>query len=146
MFNPKIKTSALNEMSTAEKAKTHISEGAIVTGDISINSDIIIDGILKGNIHSNGKVIIGEKGAVNGDINGQEASIMGKVTGTIKVKELLILKAGSIVTGNLHTAQLQIETSAQFNGEIQMNQQVTSMTGHKKTKESGNLAIPSQLN
>ena len=45
---------------------------------------------------------------------------MGKVTGTIKVKELLQLKGGSVVSGNLHASKLQIEPSANFNGQCHM--------------------------
>jgi cytoskeletal protein CcmA (bactofilin family) len=66
------------------------------------------------------KVIIGANGVVEGDISGQQADIMGKVTGTIKVKELLQLKGGSVVSGNLHASKLQIEPSANFNGQCHM--------------------------
>jgi cytoskeletal protein CcmA (bactofilin family) len=66
------------------------------------------------------KVIIGANGVVDGDISGQQADIMGKVTGTVKVKELLQLKGGSVVSGNLYAGKLQIEPSANFNGQCHM--------------------------
>jgi cytoskeletal protein CcmA (bactofilin family) len=46
---------------------------------------------------------------------------MGKVNGTIKVKELLQLKGGSQVNGNLYATKLQIEPTASFNGQCHMN-------------------------
>ena len=72
-------------------------------------------------------MVIGSNGVVEGDISGQQADIMGRINGTIKVKELLQLKGGSNVTGNIYAAKLQIETSANFNGQCHMttNEPVT---------------------
>ena len=72
-------------------------------------------------MHCSAKVVIGANGVVEGDISGQQADIMGKVTGTIKVKEYFNLKGGSEVNGNLHAGKLQIEPSANFNGQCHMN-------------------------
>jgi cytoskeletal protein CcmA (bactofilin family) len=72
-------------------------------------------------------VVIGSNGSVDGDISGQQADIMGKVTGTIKVKELLQLKGGSQVNGNLYAGKLQIEPSANFNGQCHMNTAVNGV-------------------
>ena len=91
--------------------------------DITSSGDLRIDGTLIGNIICSSKVIIGANGVVEGDISGQQADIMGKVTGTIKVKELLMLKSNCLVNGNLHSAKLQIEPAAQFNGQCHMIQE-----------------------
>ena len=73
--------------------------------------------------------MIGANGVVEGDINGQQADIMGKVNGSIKVKDLLQLKGGSIVNGNLYSGKLQIEPSASFNGQCHMNAATGSSSG-----------------
>lgn len=103
-----------------------IAAGTTLKGDISSSGDIRIDGTLHGNIQSTAKVVIGANGVVEGDITGQQADIMGRINGTIKVKELLQLKGGSNVTGNIYAAKLQIETSANFNGQCHMT---TGMPG-----------------
>jgi cytoskeletal protein CcmA (bactofilin family) len=127
MFNAKSKSDSFGETSGPNGSTSLIGAGTSLKGDITSNGDIRIDGILDGNIHCSSKVVIGANGVVNGDINGQQADIMGKVTGCIKVKELLQLKAGSLVNGNLSASKLQIEPSANFNGECHMAQNVTSM-------------------
>ena len=91
MFNAKNKSDMLPEKSTAGNGTTLIGAGTTVKGDISSNSDLRIDGTIVGNIHSSAKVIIGANGAVEGDINGNQADIIGKVSGNIKVKDLLQL-------------------------------------------------------
>ncbi|MBL7734798.1 MAG: polymer-forming cytoskeletal protein [Chitinophagaceae bacterium] len=127
MFNQKSKTDVLrNESPAPSGSASIIASGTSMKGDLNSNGDIRIDGILTGNIHCSAKVVIGANGVVEGDIVGLQADIMGKVTGAIRVKELLQLKGGSTVTGNLYAAKLQIETNANFNGQCHMNTEAPS--------------------
>ncbi len=118
MFNAKSKSELADN--TPVGSTSLIGAGTSLKGDISSNGDLRIDGNLVGNIHCTAKVVIGANGSVEGDIHGQQADIMGKVSGTIKVKDILQLKGGCQVNGNLHAAKLQIEPSATFNGECHM--------------------------
>ena len=144
MFNQKGKSEGSSETSVSTPGGASlIAAGTTLKGDITSNGDIRIDGTLVGNMHCSAKVIIGANGVVEGDISGQQADIMGKVTGTIKVKELLQLKGGSVVNGNLHASKLQIEPSANFNGQCHMTAQNGSSNGSsngsletKKEKQS----------
>ncbi len=99
---------------------TLIGAGTTLKGDLTSNSDLRIDGTVIGNIHSSAKVVIGANGVVEGDISGNQADIIGKVTGNIKAKDLLQLRGDSIVTGNLYAEKLQVEPSATFNGQCHM--------------------------
>ena len=121
MFNQKTKSDISSETPAQPSGASIIASGTTLKGDISSSGDIRIDGTLQGNIHCTAKVVIGANGTVEGDISGQQADIMGKVNGTIKVKELLQLKGGSQVNGNLYAGKLQIEPSASFNGQCHMN-------------------------
>jgi cytoskeletal protein CcmA (bactofilin family) len=60
---------------------------------------------------------------------------MGKVTGTIKVKDLLQLKGGSHLNGNIQAAKLQIEPTANFNGECHMTPAVEHSSNGKAAPE-----------
>jgi cytoskeletal protein CcmA (bactofilin family) len=119
MFNNKSKSES-TETAVPSGSASLIGSGTSLKGDITSNGDLRIDGTLVGNIICSSKVIIGANGVVEGDISGQQADIMGKVSGTIKVKELLQLKSNCIVNGNLHAAKLQIEPAANFNGQCHM--------------------------
>lgn len=120
MFNAKSKSDALGETPAGGGGTSLIGAGTSLKGDITSNGDLRIDGTLIGNINCTAKVVIGANGVVEGDISGQQADIMGKVSGTIKVKDLLQLKSSCVVDGNLHAAKLQIEPSASFNGQCHM--------------------------
>ena len=136
MFNQKTKSDISSpEASAQPSGASIIAAGTTLKGDISSNGDIRIDGTLQGNIQSTAKVVIGANGVVDGDISGQQADIMGRINGTIKVKELLQLKGGSTITGNIYAAKLQIETNANFNGQCHMT---TGSGTTSKPASSGN--------
>lgn len=99
-----------------------IGTGTTITGDIVSNGDVRIDGVLKGNIRGSAKILIGQDGVVEGDIEGQQADIMGRVEGRISVKELLNLRSNAIIKGDIRAGKLQIEPTVVFNGQCQMGE------------------------
>ena len=134
MFNAKSKSESFGDAPSGSSASL-IGAGTSLKGDISSNGDIRIDGTRVGNIHCTAKVVIGANGVVEGDISGQQADIMGKVSGTIKVKDLLQLKSNCSVNGNLHAANLQIEPSASFNGQCHMTEDLSKQSQEKFVKK-----------
>jgi cytoskeletal protein CcmA (bactofilin family) len=125
MFNKEKTSSTEKQISSSA---TLISAGTILTGDILSETDLRIDGTVKGNIKCSAKIIIGTTGFVDGNIEGSNADVTGKVQGHIVVKEFLQLRGQCNVTGNLSAAKLQIDPTATFNGQCQMNNGVSAAT------------------
>ena len=115
------------EKTNGNGGATLVSAGTTLKGDISSNSDLRIDGTIIGNVHSSARVVIGANGVVEGDLSGNQADIIGKVSGNIRTKELLQLRGDCIVTGNLYAGKLQVEPSATFNGQCHMGGNVVEM-------------------
>lgn len=122
-----------SEKSNAVNGTTLIGKGTTLTGDLSSNSDLRIDGTIEGNISCQAKIIVGSSGIVNGDIQGNQADIVGKVSGTIKVKELLQLRGDCIVNGNIFAGKLHVEPTATFNGQCHMGANIVEMSGNENT-------------
>lgn len=97
-----------------------IGKGTSIKGDIRSDGDFRVDGILHGSIQSNGKIVVGVSGSIEGDINCQNADLSGQVKAIIHVKELLSLKSTSRVTGEVYTSKLAIEPGAKFSGTCNM--------------------------
>lgn len=135
MFNAKNKTDMQPEKTNGTgNGTTLISSGTTLKGDISSNGDLRIDGTIIGNIQSNAKIVIGANGLVEGDITGNQADIVGKVSGNIRAKELLQLRGECVVTGNLYAGKLQVEPSATFNGQCHMGANVVEMSNGNEQK------------
>ena len=86
MFSSKSKSEI--EIPASSSGTSLIGAGTIIKGDVVSSGDIRIDGTLKGNISGSAKVLIGAEGVVEGDIEGQQADILGKVSGKIIIKEI----------------------------------------------------------
>lgn len=120
MFNSKSKSDHSGNNSGSNSL---IGAGTTIKGDLVSNGDVRIDGTLIGNITGSAKVLIGQEGVVQGDIEGQQADILGKVTGKLVIRELLNLRGDAHISGNIHAGKLQIEPTVTFNGQCHMGKE-----------------------
>ena len=60
---------------------------------------------------------------IDGNVVAENAEIAGKVTGKVTVSELLILKSSASIHGDISTANLIIESGANFNGACSMGKE-----------------------
>ena len=97
-----------------------IVEGTIIEGQINSESNIRIDGFLKGTVNTKGRLVLGPDGKIEGDISCNNADVEGTLTGTINVKELLTLKTTAKLQGDISTNKLSIEPGAVFSGTCSM--------------------------
>lgn len=110
--------------------------GTEITGDITSNGDIRIDGILIGNIITKGKVVIGETGKVKGEITCKNSDVSGSIDGKIVVSQLLSLKVSANVNGDIQTNKLSIEPGSKFTGNCNMSDEgPIFQTSEEKTKK-----------
>ena len=97
-----------------------IVEGTIIEGQINSKSNIRIDGFLKGMVITQGRLVLGPEGKIEGEIQCNNADIEGTLNGTINVKELLTLKSSAKLQGDISTNKLAIEPGAVFSGTCSM--------------------------
>ncbi|HKK79597.1 MAG TPA: polymer-forming cytoskeletal protein [Phaeodactylibacter sp.] len=90
-------------------------KGTVVEGTVKSESDIRIDGTIKGKLHCDAKVIIGPTGRVEGEIRCQNAVIEGSFEGVLQVKELLNIREAAKVGGEVTTEKLIVQSGAAFN-------------------------------
>ena len=107
-------------------ARNLIGKGTVIKGDVESSGDIRVDGHLIGSLKSNGKIVVGQTGIVEGDLTCKQADISGMVKGILKCEELTSLKSTSKVEMELITKQLFIEVGAVFTGKCQMSQPSSS--------------------
>jgi len=99
---------------------SRISTGTAIKGEISSPNDIRIDGSFEGKISSKGRVVVGEKAVISGDIFCENLDFWGKMTGSLYVKDTLSLKEGCVVNGDIHVKRLAVELGSKFDGNCKM--------------------------
>ena len=110
----------MNEPTVNVNEVSRISTGTVIKGEISSPRDIRIDGSFEGKIFSKGRVVVGSKATINGDIICDNVDLWGKMTGSLYVKDTLSLKDGCSVNGDLHIKRLVVELGARFDGNCKM--------------------------
>ncbi|MCF8369586.1 MAG: polymer-forming cytoskeletal protein [Bacteroidales bacterium] len=104
-----------------EAKPNSIVAGTTIKGEISANGDFRIDGQLTGSIKCKGKIVVGQSGSIEGEIECQNADISGSIKAKVIVEQLLSLKATSKVHGDVITNKLSIEPGAVFSGTCDMD-------------------------
>lgn len=99
---------------------SRISVGTLVKGEITSPNDIRIDGKLEGKVVSKGKVVVGDKAVIEGDVVCENVDFSGQINGSLIVKDTLSLKKDCKVDGDLHIKRLIVELGASFNGTCKM--------------------------
>jgi cytoskeletal protein CcmA (bactofilin family) len=121
-------------LETENNVINQIGVGTEITGDVSTNGDIRIDGLLTGNLKTKGKLVIGETGSIKGEITCKNTVVEGSVNGKITVTELLMMKATSSLKGDINTRRLAIEPGAKFTGNCNMSMDASSTTSNESEK------------
>ncbi len=99
---------------------SRISVGTKIKGDIDSPGDIRIDGCFEGRLVSKGRVVVGEKAVIKGDVICENADFWGKSTGSVYAKDTLTLKDTCSVEGEIHVRKIVVELGANFNGTCKM--------------------------
>ncbi len=124
-----------NNLNSPDKLN-RIVENTSIEGKIDSNSNIRVDGYVKGTITTKGRIVLGTTGKIDGDVICQNADIEGSLTGTISVKGLLSLKTTAKLKGDIITNKLSIEPGAVFAGTCSMGGVLKNISDNNNSKES----------
>ena len=95
---------------------TIITEGSKIIGDVEINGNLHLDGIISGKITCTNNIVIGKAGSFDGEVVSKQLFLSGKFEGRCYAKHVEILAEGEY-TGSLYTDELVIAQGGHFFGE-----------------------------
>jgi cytoskeletal protein CcmA (bactofilin family) len=91
-----------------------------IVGNIESEGDFRIDGLIEGEVKTNGRVIIGKTGVVRGTVICAFADVEGTIEGVLSVSETLTLYSTASVSGETTMGKLSVEPGANLNGTCTM--------------------------
>ncbi len=115
------------------KETTVISQSTKIEGEITLESNLHIDGRVEGTIKSSSVVSVGKSGEVQGEIYAAKVLVSGRVNGKIDAKEIEIVTGGRVV-GEIFVENLVIQSMGVFSG-----------VSHQKEVEEAKVEEPSQI-
>ena len=103
-----------------KKVETIIGPSVKVKGDFSGQGNIIVEGIVIGNLKTKGRLLVGDKAKITANIEAGEAKISGEIKGNVKIKNYLELTSTAKILGDVETPILSMERGAILNGKCAM--------------------------
>jgi cytoskeletal protein CcmA (bactofilin family) len=105
------------------KTVTILAQDVEIKGTVTFKSSLTINGILDGEVASEGTLVVNPTARVTATIATRDYVSFGEVEGDVTASGQITLKKGSVHTGNLVTSKIEIEPGANFNGSLTMNKQ-----------------------
>lgn len=112
----------------AVKELNIIGSGTTIEGKMRTQGNIRVDGKMVGELHAAENVAVGLTGEIEGNINGRNVTIGGKIRGNIIAVDKLVFEGKAVVRGDIRAARLVIDEGAVFDGKISMSDARTA--GH----------------
>lgn len=100
---------------------TIIGEGTRLIGTLHCKTLLRIDGIIEGDVISEDKVVVSEKGLIKGNVSAECFTLGGELTGNAKVRERAEILATGRLYGDIVTKILIMDENAVLDGKCTMN-------------------------
>lgn len=116
------------------KINSIIGADMVMEGNITAKETIRIEGTVKGDVSSEGVLIISASGKVIGNVKASSIMVSGTIEGDMTSNGRIEVSATGKISGNIKTKSLIIDENAVFQGQCTMNAQETDMKMAKPLK------------
>lgn len=114
--------------------KAFLGPGSQFEGNMAFTEIVRLDGLFRGEIHSQDTLIVGQSGELQAEIKVGTLILSGKLKGNVTADIRVELRAPAEVEGNIATPVLTVEEGVVFNGSLQMRK----APAETKAKDPGN--------
>jgi len=136
MFDSKANKEGNQKLKPRTMERNVIAKNSTFVGEITSDGDFRIDGVLEGTLKTEGKVIIGVDGFVNGTIEATNAEIEGKFSGQLSIANTLTLNATANISGDVVVGKLSVEAGVTFNATCAMKGALKELNKSNETKQT----------
>jgi cytoskeletal protein CcmA (bactofilin family) len=110
----------ITESDRADDVIAFVGKGVEFKGVITYDGTVRIDGLLDGEIHTEGILLIGEDAVITAKVSAGTIISKGKITGDLMAREKVKLLSPAVFNGSVKTPMLSIEEGVLFNGSCEM--------------------------
>lgn len=100
---------------------TVIGNRLAISGSLTSEEDVHVDGTVHGPVTSTAHVAIGPNGNVDSPVSGRTVSVAGNVSAGITASERVDLLEGGRLIGDVKAPRLTIADGATFRGKVDMD-------------------------
>jgi cytoskeletal protein CcmA (bactofilin family) len=97
---------------------TIIGPNTSLAGDIEAGGFTRVDGSIRGDVKARGRVVIGERARIKGNVTGTNITIGGVVCGNVLSDGHLVILSTAIIIGEIITRRIQADDGCFINGRV----------------------------
>lgn len=101
---------------------TLVGTDTVLTGDLTFSGGLRVDGTIRGNVQeqtgSQGTIILGESGRIEGAVSATKIVLIGTVVGPVKAGQFIELQAKARIKGDLHYTSLEMHMGSVIDGKL----------------------------
>lgn len=103
---------------------TLVGTETVLTGDLKFSGGLRVDGTIRGNVQeqvgSQGTIILGENGRIEGAVVATKIVLIGgsTVVGQVKAGQFIELQAKARIKGDLHYTSLEMHMGSVIDGKL----------------------------
>ena len=109
-----VPTSPNTRPESTEAVVAFVGKGVEFKGTISYSGTVRIDGLLDGEIHTDGTLLVGEEAVLTAKVSAGTIVCMGKITGDVVAKEKIKLLAPAVLNGGVKTPMISVPKTSTF--------------------------------
>jgi cytoskeletal protein CcmA (bactofilin family) len=107
---------------TIDKIENVVGRSCVVRGDLAADGAFRVDGTIEGSVASKSAVVVGESGAVTGNVRAVDVLVAGKVHGNVCCSGHLDILGTGAIEGDIDAKSLRVEIGGVFAGTSHMGQ------------------------
>ncbi len=120
-------------------------QGSHLKGNVTSENDFRIDGTFHGGLTCRARVIIGPTGEFKGDIECENAIIEGRFDGTMQIRQVLEVREGAVIEGDVTTNKLVVQSGSVFDVKCSMGAQEEEDSHEEHDIEAGEEPVLSAI-
>lgn len=109
-------------------AETVVGTSVKLKGNLKSDGDIIVDGVVTGEIKTKGSVIVGPNANIVAGVKAKNISVSGAIQGNVEASDKLEITETGRIIGDIAANVLSIAPGAVFTGKSQMSDQHAEMS------------------
>ncbi len=109
-----------------------LDSGSHLEGELRFEASFRVDGKLTGTVRSEGDLIVGESGEIEGELYAGQIFVSGTVRGIIRASRKIQISPSGKVFAEIDTPSLVVEDGATFEGRCAMSREGVSVGAGSK--------------
>jgi cytoskeletal protein CcmA (bactofilin family) len=127
-----VSTSKKDSTHSKEETLTFLARGFEFKGTLIFDGTVRIDGVVSGEIHTKGTIILGKHAVIEGNVSAGTIVSGGRINGNVIAREKVSLLSTAVLMGTITTPLLDVEEGVCLKGTCEAQ----GLRGEKSPKES----------